>query len=72
MDKAARDEYNRQYYAKNKAKIDAKQSAKEECKHCGRSVRHENIWKHMKTDYCKRRRDFNRDLKKRETDSDSD
>eukprot|EP01039_Chlorochromonas_danica_P011735 gene11735-13181_t len=51
MDKAARDEYNRQYYAKNKAKIDAKQSAKEECKHCGRSVRHENIWKHMKTDY---------------------
>jgi hypothetical protein len=49
-------EYNKKYYEANKLKIAEQISKKEACKHCGRMVRHDNIAKHMKTDYCITRR----------------
>ena len=60
--KEEQNEYNRKYYAK-KAEIAAKQSAQEVCKYCGRSIRHDNVWKHTKTDYCKNRRALNKSMK---------
>lgn len=51
-----RKEYNREYYAKNSVKTNAKLYAKETCQHCGRAVSHQNMFKHMKTELCKRRR----------------
>jgi hypothetical protein len=48
--------YNEKYYAENKAKIEAKIGLKENCPHCDRCVRHQNIQKHIKSKYCKTRR----------------
>ncbi len=39
--KEEQNEYNKKYYARKKAEIAAKQSAKEVCKYCGRSIRHD-------------------------------
>ena len=61
--KEEQNEYNRKYYAKKKAEIAAKQSAQEVCKYCGRSIRHDNVWKHTNTDYCKNRRALNKAMK---------
>lgn len=51
--------YNKSYYEENKETIAVKQSAKEVCKYCDRSVRHDNILKHTKSSYCKNRRKLN-------------
>lgn len=55
-EKDIQDQYNKKYYTENKEAIALKQSTKECCKHCGRSVRHDNIWKHTRSAYCVNRR----------------
>jgi hypothetical protein len=61
--KEEQNEYNRKYYAKKKAEIAVKQSAQEVCKYCGRSIRHDNVWKHTRTAYCQNRRALNKSMK---------
>jgi hypothetical protein len=48
------------FYAQNKAAIAKRQSEKECCKYCGRSVRHDNIFKHTRSSYCMNRRKLNK------------
>jgi hypothetical protein len=55
--------YNKKYYAENKEKTTEMQSRKEACLHCGHSVCHDNIFKHMKASYCKNRRAINAENK---------
>ena len=79
-------EYNKKYYETNKLKIAEQIGKKEECEHCGRMVRHDNMTKHMKTEYCKNKRhmelhpikeevvggEIKEDVKEELSDSDSD
>ena len=58
--KEIQNEYNKTYYTEHKNAITEKQSAKECCKFCGRTVRHDNIWKHTKSSYCVNRRALNK------------
>lgn len=57
-DKEKQKQYNKEYYENNKDEINKKISAKEICKYCNRSVRHDNLFKHMKSNYCKSRREL--------------
>ena len=49
-------EYNKMYYQKNKARVLEMMKKKVTCELCGRSVAHQNLMKHMETDYCKSRK----------------
>jgi hypothetical protein len=49
-------EYMREYYLKNKERIINKLKEKCICEYCNRSVCHQNMIKHMESDYCLRRR----------------
>jgi hypothetical protein len=53
MDKTK--EYNKAYYEQNKSKILEMLQKKESCVHCGRSVAHQNMITHQKSNYCKSR-----------------
>ena len=53
-----REEYNKKYYEENKDKINEKLAVKEECKYCFRKVSHQNLKKHMLSDYCMTRRNI--------------
>ncbi len=55
-------EYNKKYYSENKQKIEEMIGKKEPCPYCGRSVRHQNMMKHLTTKYCETRRIFNNKL----------
>jgi hypothetical protein len=44
--------YNKKYYEQNKAAITEAISKREQCKLCGRTVRHDNMFRHVKTLYC--------------------
>lgn len=57
-------EYNKQYYANNKAKIESKIGLKEKCLYCGREVRHQNMMSHCKTQYCITRRKLQAQIEK--------
>ena len=57
--KEVQNEYNKSYYSENKDAIAKRQSEKECCKYCGRSVRHDNIFKHTRSSYCMNRRKLN-------------
>jgi hypothetical protein len=46
----------KEYYAKNKVTIIGKICKKEECEYCKRSVSHQQMMKHQKSQYCKTRR----------------
>ena len=50
-----RKEYNRKYYKEKKKDICDKLFTKIECELCGRSVTHQNMPKHKKSNYCKLR-----------------
>jgi hypothetical protein len=52
-------EYNKLYYQNNKAQIEKKIGAKEECPHCKRMIRHQYMQKHLKSVYCQSRRTVN-------------
>jgi hypothetical protein len=52
MDTAIRQQYNKDYYSKNKSTICAKLAEKEACSICGRMVNHQNIPRHLKTKKC--------------------
>lgn len=52
-----RQEYNKEYYNKKKDEICEKLFAKVECGRCGRTVTHQNLPKHQKTNYCKLRQE---------------
>ena len=54
--KVDRKEYYKQYYKDHKETILQKAAKKETCEFCNRSVEHQNIFKHMKSQYCKNRR----------------
>lgn len=56
QDKEKQKQYNQIYYSKNKEKIFSKISKKEACPFCGREIRHDNMLKHIKSEYCQRRR----------------
>ena len=58
--KEVQNEYNKSYYSENKDAIALRQSTKECCKYCGRSVRHDNIFKHTRSSYCMNRRALNK------------
>ncbi len=55
MDPEQRKIYNKKYYDTNKAKIIEKATTKVECEFCKRSVIHNNILKHYKSEICKRK-----------------
>jgi len=55
-----RKEYNKKYYANKKKDICDKLFAKVECDLCGRTVSHQNLPKHKKTNYCKLRHERNK------------
>lgn len=55
-EKVNRNEYMKEYYAKNKVSIIGKICKKEECEYCKRSVSHQQMMKHQKSQYCKTRR----------------
>ncbi len=57
-DKEKQKQYNKEYYENNRDEINKKISSKEICKYCSRSVRHDNLFKHMKSNYCKSRREL--------------
>lgn len=44
--------YNKKYYEEHKAAITEMISKREQCKLCGRTVRHDNMFRHIKTLYC--------------------
>jgi hypothetical protein len=44
--------YNKKYYEQNKAAITEAISKREQCKLCGRTVRHDNMFRHVKTLSC--------------------
>jgi len=69
-EKDKQQEYNKKYYEANKLKIAEQIAKKEECEHCGRMVRHDNMTKHMKTEYCKNKRHMELHPKE-ESDNDS-
>lgn len=48
--------YMNEYYKTNKKKVLSSSLAKEICKYCERSVAHQQIQKHIHTEYCKKRR----------------
>jgi hypothetical protein len=50
-----RQEYNKEYYKNKKTEICEKLFVKVECDRCGRTVTHQNLPKHQKTNYCKLR-----------------
>lgn len=54
--KVNRNEYMKEYYAKNKVTIIGKICKKEQCEYCNRMVAHQQIMKHQKSQYCKTRR----------------
>ena len=56
MNPEERKEYNKNYYNDNKAVIQSKLSAKEECKFCNRCVAHQNLPKHWTSKLCQSRR----------------
>jgi hypothetical protein len=45
-------EYRKEYYQKNKDKLAAKLSAKEECVYCHKEITHQYMQKHQKTARC--------------------
>jgi hypothetical protein len=49
-------EYNKEYYAQNKARISAMLCEKEECTLCGKQVNHQGIKRHQKSPSCQTRR----------------
>jgi hypothetical protein len=55
-----RKEYNKIYYANKKKEICEKLFTKVECDLCGRSVTHQNLPKHKKSNYCKLRHERNK------------
>jgi len=48
------EEYNKEYYEKNKARISTYLKAKEKCPNCDRCVAHQNMLSHQKSTLCKR------------------
>ena len=52
MDSDKRKEYNKKYYADNKATICGKLAEKEACIICGKEVNHQNITRHQMTKKC--------------------
>jgi hypothetical protein len=52
-----RKEYNKKYYAEKKKEICQKLFVKVDCTLCGRTVTHQNMKKHMKSNYCKLRQE---------------
>ena len=50
-----RKEYNKLYYSKNKDRVLSMLKKKVTCELCNRSVSHQNLKKHMQTEYCKSR-----------------
>ena len=55
MNNEERKIYNKTYYEKNKVKIIEKATSKVKCEFCQRSVIHNNILKHYKSEICKRK-----------------
>ena len=55
MDTESRKEYNKKYYAANKAKICAQLFEKEKCLLCDKFISHQNMKKHMTSKLCKSR-----------------
>ena len=55
MDRKA---YNKKYYEEHGKEINEKLAVKEECKYCSRKVSHQNLKKHMLSDYCMTRRNI--------------
>ena len=55
MEKEARKEYNKNYYATKKAEISKKLYTKEECQFCKRIVGHQQMSKHIKSKFCQKR-----------------
>ena len=53
-----RDEYNKKYYAENKAILAEKKATKETCQFCNRIVSHQNMMTHMNTKLCMKRRNL--------------
>lgn len=47
--------YMQQYYEKNKDKFTAQIKRMEQCNICGRSVQHQFMKRHVKTDICRQR-----------------
>ena len=45
-------EYNKLYYAKNKAKILAQMCTKEKCKICNKQVNHQHMVRHQRSALC--------------------
>lgn len=60
--KQNRAEYMKAYYAKNKTEIINKICSKEICEYCHRTVGHQNMIKHLKSKYCKTRRDLKKQI----------
>ena len=52
MDPEKRKEYNKKYYEKNKLNIAQKLYTKVTCELCGKTVSHQNMPKHIKSNYC--------------------
>lgn len=52
-----RKEYNKKYYKEKKKEICDKLYVKVDCTLCGRTVTHQNMKKHMLTNYCKLRQE---------------
>lgn len=55
MNTESRKEYNKKYYATNKAKICAQLFEKEKCVLCDRFISHQNMKKHMTSKLCQSR-----------------
>jgi len=55
MNTESRKEYNKKYYATNKAKICAQLFEKEKCMLCDRFISHQNMKKHMTSKLCESR-----------------
>jgi hypothetical protein len=55
MDSDKRKEYNKKYYADNKATICGKLTEKEACDICGKMVNHQHVNRHQKSKACLRK-----------------
>jgi hypothetical protein len=67
MDKESRQNYNKQYYEKNKDKILTKLTSKVNCEFCNRQVSYANLNKHYSLPICLRTQDKNKYISERKT-----
>ena len=65
MDKESRQNYNKQYYEKNKNKILEKLTSKVNCEFCNRQVSFANLQKHYVLPICKTTQDKNKYISER-------